>query len=130
VQQNKTLVAILPSPFIHLDEKGFYPEFYGLSRLNIEGLWLTRLMIDRGVPVVRIEGAMNSSNKLNDFLTFLGQSSAFSQDRFVGLKVETGLLPAIPYEYREKIAALKLPPFYRFIAQTSPIKDDKENKNP
>lgn len=120
--QKRVVVAVLPSSMLQLKQQGFYAAFHDLSTLHLDDLWLTRLMIDRQVPVIRFEGIMRSSDTLNAFLDFLSQTPTYRQELFVGLNVQPAQLPAIPKEYQATIAALQLPVFYRFTAQTTALK--------
>lgn len=124
-QKGRVLVAVLPSSSLRLDRQGFYPAFADLSELQMQNLWLTRFVIDRRVPVIRFEGMMRSSNTLNELLAFLAQRPTFKNEHFLGLSVQEAAFSRFPDEYRQKIAALQLPVFYRFIAQTKVLNAEK-----
>jgi len=124
-QQGRVLVAVLPSSSLRLYQQSFYPAFADLSELQMKNLWLTRFVMDRRVPVIRFEGMMRSSNTLNELLTFLAQRPTFKDEHFAGLNVQEATFSTLPNEYRQKIAALQLPVFYRFIAQTTVLNAEK-----
>ncbi len=100
---------------------GFYPEFEALSHIYVQGLWLTEVMIQRNPSVIKITGAMDSPDKLNQLLQQLSAQSAFQGVHFMGVDIKKGMLPNVPEQYQDVIAQLKLPQFYHFVIQTTAL---------
>ena len=115
------LAAVLPS-LVVLDSQGFYKEFKALSDLNISGLWLTRIIIDRDKHYVKITGDMTSTDKLNQLLNFLGENEMFKEYHFKGIEVSEEFLPKITKSLRKQASELKIPKIYHFVVQTTSIK--------
>lgn len=114
------LVGVLLSGSPKADE-GFYPEFEALSHIYVKGVWLERVVIHRNPVFIKITGAMDSSDKLNELLKQLASQNAFKNIQFVGVDVSEGLLPDVPEQYREEVKQLKIPSFYHFTIQTKPL---------
>lgn len=102
-------------------EQGFYPEFEALTHVQIKGLWLEEVVIHRHPAFIKITGAMDAPEKLEQLLKQLAAQSAFKGISFIGYDVSKGLLPDVPEQYREEIKQLKIPAFYHFVLQTSPL---------
>ncbi len=122
LQQGDTnpLVAVLTSNPTK-NTTGFYPEFSALTHIQVQGLWLNRVLIQRNPPLIKIMGAMTSPDKLNQLLQQLSAQPVFRDVHFVGVAVDKGLLPNVPEKYKKDLTQLKIPPFYHFIIQTNPL---------
>jgi hypothetical protein len=103
------------------NDAGFYPEFEALTHIQVTGLWLNDVLIQRNPPLVKIMGAMDTPDKLNQLLQQLSAQPAFQYAHFIGVDVEKGLLPNVPAQYQTAIAQLKLPMFYHFVIQTTAL---------
>ena len=103
-------------------EQGFYPEFEALSHVSVPGVWLKDVVIRRHPAFIKITGAMDAPDKLDQLLKQLALQPAFKNIQFIGVDVGKGLLPDVPEQYREEVKQLKLPFFYRFTIQTTPLK--------
>ena len=115
------LVGVLSSGSLR-DGPGFYPEFEALSHVQVKGLWLERVEIHRNPAFIKITGAMDDSDKLEQLLKQLGLQPAFKNIQFIGVDINKGLLPDVPKQYQAEIKQLKLPALYHFTIQTSPYK--------
>lgn len=118
---NNALVGVLSSHF-SLSEQGFYPEFEALTHIHVEGLWLERVIIQRDPFFIKITGAMDSPDKLDQLLKQLALQPAFKNVAFIGTGVAKGLLADVPEKYKKEIDQLKMPVLYHFILQTTLLK--------
>lgn len=112
------LIGVWPAGALQND-RGFYPEFEALTHIQVKGLWLNRVIIQRNPPFIKIIGAMDSPDKLSQLLKQLAAQSAFKDSRFIGVDVSQGLLPNVPDQYKNELSQLKLPMFYHFVIQTT-----------
>lgn len=104
------------------EAQGFYPEFEALTHIQVKGLWLQEVVIQRRPTFIKISGAMDDPDKLQQLLKQLALQPAFKNIRFLGVDVSKGLLPDVPKEYQEEVKQLKLPVFYHFTLQTTSLK--------
>lgn len=102
--------------------QGFYPEFEALTHIQVQGLWLEKVTIQRFPTFIKITGAMDAPDKIDQLLKQLALHPAFKNIHFIGVDVSQGLLPNVPKQYEEEIKQLKLPVFYDFTLQTTPLK--------
>lgn len=100
---------------------GFYAEFEALTHIQVKGLWLNDVVIQRNPPFIKIAGVMESPDKLNQLLKQLSAQPVFQHISFVGVDVNQGLLPDVPAQYQKVIMQLKLPMFYHFVIQTAAL---------
>lgn len=117
---NNPLVNIALQP-LTASQAGFYAPFEALTHLDIPGLWLTEIILDNDLPLLRIQGTMDAAEKLNDLLAQLKRQPAFQAVKFKGIRVAPKRLPTIPKEHEQELKQLKLPVFYDFILQTTPL---------
>jgi len=103
-------------------EQDFYLEFEALTHIQVQGLWLEKVMIQRFPAFIKITGAMDTPDKIDQLLKQLALQPAFKNIHFIGVDVSQGLLPNVPKQYEEEIKQLKLPVFYHFTLQTTPLK--------
>ncbi|MES2203959.1 MAG: hypothetical protein V4496_01935, partial [Pseudomonadota bacterium] len=115
------LVGALSSNLLQ-GEQGFYAEFEALTHVQVKGLWLERVVIQRHPAFIKITGAMDSPEKLDQLLKQLALQPAFKNIQFLGVDVNKGLLPDVPEKYKKEIEQLKIPEFYHFTLQTSVLK--------
>lgn len=108
-------------------EQGFYPEFEALTHIQIDGLWLEDVEIHRYPAFIKITGSMDAPEKLKQLLAQLESQSALKGISFVGFDVRKGSLPDVPDQYREEVKQLKIPSFYHFVIQTTPLKQPGES---
>ena len=121
---DNTLVGVLSyaSP---QGEQRFYPEFEALTHVEVQGLWLGEVVIHRHPAFIKITGAMDAPDKLEQLLKQLALQPAFKNIQFVGVDVSKGLLPNVPKQYQAEISQLKIPAFYHFVIQTVPLKQSE-----
>lgn len=118
--QYGAVVGVLPRSVV-LDSVGFYNEFEALSKLKLEGIWLTSIAINRSMRSIKIEGQMTDSKKLNSLLAALKREPAFSDVTFKGVSVKKAVPLEVPYSLREKVESVNVPPLYQFVIQTTPM---------
>lgn len=113
---------------LHLNEnrQDFYREFEALSQINIPGLWLTEVTINRNPHRIKIKGAMDSSGKLDKLLQQLSQQPVFEKITFKGIEIYPEHFQNIPKEYQQELRQLKLPTLYHFIIQTTPFQSPEK----
>ena len=115
---NNPVMGVLPSGSLQ-GEQGFYPEFEALSHIAVAGLWLNDVVIHRHPAFIKMTGAMDDPDKLEQLLKQLALQPAFKNVQFIGVDVSKGLLPNVPEKYREEVKQLKIPAFYHFTIQTT-----------
>lgn len=118
--EGNPLVGVL-SANLSQGEYKFYPEFEALSHIDVKGLWLSDVVIKRNPPFIKITGAMDSPDKLDQLLKQLALQPAFKNIQFIGVSVSKGLLPDVPPQAQAEVKQLKIPAFFHFIIQTTVI---------
>jgi hypothetical protein len=113
-----------------LNAKDFYSEFNALTHIQVQGLWLKTVEITRNPVAIKITGAMNSPDKLDQLLKQLSLQAAFKNVNFIGMNVEKGFLLGLPSKYQEQAKAqaqkIKMPNFYNFVIQTTALNQQEK----
>ena len=99
----------------------FYPEFEALTHVQVQGLWLNDVVIHRHPAFIKITGAMDTPDKLDQLLKQLEAQPAFKNVQFIGVDISKGLLPNVPAQYQAEVKQLNIPAFYHFMIQTTPL---------
>ena len=100
---------------------GFSPQFIGLARQRIGGLWLTRIELTNGGQQMALQGITRSEELVPRYLKLLGAEPVFSGTEFehAALQREGEAQAQMKFELRTR---LKLP---RKSADTPPVGDSQ-----